>query len=138
MKSLYNEVMVERSDKKKFSPSIGIGVDVVDIGRFDKMSRRADRLFLNRFFTKLELDYCFARPRPGQHLAARFAAKEAVVKALASLSFSVSDWKTIEVRRSRNGLPQLILPKKFNIVSKISMSHDGPVAVAFALLENYE
>jgi holo-[acyl-carrier protein] synthase len=59
----------------------GIGIDLLEIRRLERVLERHPRL-AQRVFTKAERDYAAARARPGRHLAARFAAKEAVVKAL--------------------------------------------------------
>jgi holo-[acyl-carrier protein] synthase len=59
----------------------GIGIDLLEIDRMERALERHPRL-ARRLFTEAELDYAAARARPGRHLAARFAAKEAVVKAL--------------------------------------------------------
>jgi holo-[acyl-carrier protein] synthase len=60
----------------------GVGIDLLEISRLEQALRRRPRL-AERLFTAAELDYANARGRPGRHLAARFAAKEAVIKALA-------------------------------------------------------
>lgn len=59
----------------------GVGIDLLEIDRLERALRRRPRL-AERVFTEAERDYAAARARPGRHLAARFAAKEAVVKAL--------------------------------------------------------
>ncbi len=59
----------------------GIGIDLLEIARLERALRRRPRL-AERVFTEAERGYAAARARPGRHLAARFAAKEAVVKAL--------------------------------------------------------
>ena len=59
----------------------GIGIDLLEIRRLERALKRHPRL-AQRVFTEAELAYAGSRPRPGRHLAARFAAKEAVVKAL--------------------------------------------------------
>lgn len=59
----------------------GVGIDLLEIGRLERALERHPRL-ARRVFTDAELDYARARRRPGRHLAARFAAKEAAVKAL--------------------------------------------------------
>jgi holo-[acyl-carrier protein] synthase len=61
--------------------SAGVGIDLLEIDRLERALRRRPRL-AERLFTEAERDYAAARARPGRHLAARFAAKEAVVKAL--------------------------------------------------------
>ena len=60
----------------------GVGIDLLEISRLERALRRRPRL-AERLFTQAELDYANSRRRPGRHLAARFAAKEAVIKALA-------------------------------------------------------
>ncbi len=60
---------------------IGIGIDVIEVGRIERALQRHPRL-AERLFTSDELAYAGERARPGRHLAARFAAKEAVIKAL--------------------------------------------------------
>ncbi len=59
----------------------GVGVDLIEIARIERALERRPRL-ADRLFTEAEREYAAARPRPGRHLAARFAAKEAVIKAL--------------------------------------------------------
>jgi holo-[acyl-carrier protein] synthase len=59
----------------------GVGIDLIEIERIERALQRRPRL-AERLFTPAELDYARARARPGRHLAARFAAKEAVIKAL--------------------------------------------------------
>ncbi len=62
-------------------PRAGIGIDLIEIARIERALQRRPRLAV-RLFTEAELAYSRARARPGRHLAARFAAKEAVIKAL--------------------------------------------------------
>jgi len=63
------------------SDTAGIGIDLVDISRIERALERRPRL-AGRLFTEREIEYARSRRRPARHLAARFAAKEAVVKAL--------------------------------------------------------
>jgi len=71
----------------------GAGIDLLEIDRLERALERRPRL-ADRLFTPAELAYARARARPGQHLAARFCAKEAVAKALA---LDVLRWQEIEV-----------------------------------------
>ena len=71
----------------------GAGIDLLEIERFERALERRPRL-ARRLFTDGELAYARARARPGQHLAARFCAKEAVAKALRLQAWS---WQDIEV-----------------------------------------
>jgi holo-[acyl-carrier protein] synthase len=61
--------------------AVGLGIDLIEIERIERALERRPRL-AERIFTPAELDYARDRARPGRHLAARFAAKEAVIKAL--------------------------------------------------------
>jgi holo-[acyl-carrier protein] synthase len=61
--------------------ALGVGIDLIEIERIERALERRPRL-AERLFTEAELSYARGRARPGQHLAARFAAKEAVIKAL--------------------------------------------------------
>lgn len=63
------------------APATGLGIDVIEIERIERALERRPRL-RERLFTPAELAYADERARPGRHLAARFAAKEAVIKAL--------------------------------------------------------
>ena len=76
----------------------GVGLDLLEIERLERALERRPRLAL-RLFTDAERAYAAARARPGQHLAARFCAKEAVAKALVLEAWSPRD---IEVVRRRS------------------------------------
>ncbi len=86
----------------------GIGVDIVEIDRIERAVASRKERFLARVFTPEERDYCFSKPRPARHLAARFAAKEAVSKALGS-GKSGMRWTDIEVCRDPHGRPYIKL-----------------------------
>ena len=87
---------------------IGIGVDATDLPRIaDVLERYGDR-FLRRIFTDDEIAYCMQRRDPVPHLAARFAAKEAAMKALGTGHARGVMWKDIEIVR-RGGPPRLTL-----------------------------
>src|SRR2546430_17446410 len=87
----------------------GIGVDLVNIPRMrDVIDRWQDR-FLRRVFTEAEIAYCRARRDPVPHFAARFAAKEAGLKALGTGLRLGMSWRELEVRRERGGAPTLVL-----------------------------
>ena len=81
----------------------GIGIDLVDIARVDKLLDAKGERALRRLFTSNELEYALARARPAQHLAARLAAKEAAFKALAGNSLARGiGWREIEVVRGEH------------------------------------
>lgn len=120
----------------------GIGVDLVQIPRMREVVARWDERFLHRVFTEAELAYCRGRRDPIQHLAARFAAKEAGLKALGiGLSMGVR-WRELEVRRERAGPPRMVLSGRCRAVCEarggrrmlLSLTHDGDYACAEAVL----
>jgi holo-[acyl-carrier protein] synthase len=87
---------------------VGIGLDVTELRRIDAALRRHGDRFRRRVFTEGEIEYCTRRRFSAPHFAARFAAKEAAMKALGTgLSRGVR-WKDVEVVR-RGGPPQLQL-----------------------------
>lgn len=99
----------------------------------ERALERRPRLAL-RLFTDHERAVCAARARPAQHLAARFCAKEAVIKAL---QLSVSPWQEIEVRTDARGVPSIVLSGSLAAhdgTVAISLTHDGPTAGAVAVV----
>ncbi|MDI6716537.1 MAG: holo-ACP synthase [Actinomycetota bacterium] len=119
----------------------GIGIDIVEVSRIEQaMNRR--RRFAERVFTELERDYCFGRHRPYLHFAARFAAKEAAVKALGSGMTGIK-WTDLEVRRDKWGKPYLSLTGNAaniarekgicNIFISLSFSRESAIASAIAV-----
>ena len=86
---------------------IGIGNDLVDIARFRKALERTPSL-RERLFTEAERTYADARADPTERYAARFAAKEAVMKAL-GVGLGEIQMRDIEVQRAESGAPQLVL-----------------------------
>lgn len=114
--------------------AFGIGVDIESVHRFRRLA--TNEAFLHRVFTQVELDYCFSHKSPAPHLAARFAAKEAVVKALSGLNKAAPGYKDIEVRNQENGLPIARIHKKGfeRLHISLSLSHSRTQAIAFAVI----
>src|SRR5687767_14765612 len=81
----------------------GVGIDVVDLPRFRAVLKRRGRRFLEKTFTAAERRYCAARPDGGASFAARFAAKEAVLKALGTGWSGGIRWTDVEVVRAAAG-----------------------------------
>ena len=111
-----------------------IGVDVVDVARFRSTLERSPALE-ERLFTKAERIYCRSRRHPEVHLAGTLAAKEAVIKAL-RLGPLVAWGPRIEVLRDGGGAPcarVAVAPEAGSI--QLSISHDGGIAVAVALVD---
>ena len=115
---------------------MAIGVDIEDIERFKGKSDA----FLQRVFTPLELEYCLKFNHPESHLAARFCAKEAVVKALTALEILNISYNEIEVFHNENKCPQIRILKelKKEISFQLSLSHDHTKAIAFVTAEVVE
>lgn len=124
----------------------GIGVDLVQIPRMRRVVERWQDRFLRRVFTAEEIAYCQKRRDPVPHLAARFAAKEAALKALGiGLRLGVS-WRELEVRRERGQAPFVVLSGKSRRIGEalggrrllLSLTHDGDYALAQCVLVGEE
>ena len=120
----------------------GIGIDLVPIPRMRHLLERWQDRFLSRVFTEDEIAYCRARKDPVPHFAARFAAKEAGLKALGTgLRLGIS-WRELEVKRERGGPPMLILRGRSREIARqrggdrmlLALTHDGDYAIAQAML----
>ena len=118
----------------------GIGIDIIEIDRIKQSINRFDKLFLNKIYTQTELDYCQSKKNKFQHFAARFAAKEAIAKALATGWSKGFRWKDIEIFNEKSGMPNVTLHgnlKKFlgdDKSLKISMSHSEHYVTCFAII----
>ena len=120
---------------------IGIGIDIESIARVGGLLERYGARFVERVFTPDEAAYSLRRARPAQHLAARFAAKEAAMKALGTGHSRGVGWRSIEVVREA-GPPRLRLhgaaSRHFDAVgatrSLIAISHSGDFALAQVML----
>lgn len=118
---------------------VGIGVDVVDLARFAGVVERTPEI-LNRLFTRAEQHSAEGHQLPMMSLAGRFAVKEAVAKALSAPAGM--DWHDCEV--SNGGQPKLTVTNTVASVADalgvtdwhVSLSHDGPVAIAYVIAEN--
>ena len=76
---------------------LGIGIDVVDVARFARVAARHDPGFVESLFPAAEIAWCASRRHRDRHLAARFAAREAVLKALGTGLVGPMSWRDIEV-----------------------------------------
>ena len=112
--------------------NISIGTDIEEIKRFKELSREKDGAYLNKIFSENELDYCYSKANPAQHLTARFAGKEAVTKALSSLGLEPVPYDKIEVLNSDTGAPYVNIDEDCSV--KISLSHSGDNALAFVVI----
>lgn len=87
----------------------GIGIDVTEVERIASAIGRHGEPFLARLFTHAEREYCEAQKKPALHYAARFAAKEAVSKALGTGIGGEASWLDLEITRDASGAPKLVL-----------------------------
>ena len=112
-----------------------IGTDLVDIARIKKLIDKYNTKFLNKIFSIKEQRYCNSKPIPEIHYAGRFAAKEAIIKAIKSSRVNTPiDFNSIVVLNKSDGAPYVELDKTYNCSMKISISHTDTHAISFALL----
>ena len=125
---------------------IGTGLDIVHVPRIEKAVERFGDRFLSRAFCPDEIDWCMRKRIPHTCLSGRFAAKEALVKALGTgFRFGIT-LKQVCVRRLPGGAPELILTDKALKTAKglgvtrihVSISHELENAVAVVILEGGE
>jgi holo-[acyl-carrier protein] synthase len=122
---------------------VGIGVDLVRIARIRQAMERWQGRFLERVFTPGEVAYARGRRDPAEHLAARFAAKEAALKALGTGLRMGVRWRELEVQRVAGERPRLALSGRTAALGAargvrtlhLSLSHDGEYALAQVLAE---
>jgi holo-[acyl-carrier protein] synthase len=120
---------------------IGIGTDIVETSRIAQMIERHGELFLDRVYTPHEVGYCSVRKAATQHYAGRWAAKEAVLKALGTGWARGIRWRDVEVRNEVGGKPLIQLDggaleacRRLGIEQvMISISHCQEYATAYAL-----
>ena len=123
-------------------PNQAIGIDIVEIKRLSRVSKRWGKGFLNKVYTKRELAYANSKRFPYQHLAARFAAKEAIFKALGEVEKDFVGWKNVEILNDAYGKPVVVWHGAAEKVRKkrklkdvvVSLSHTENYAVASAML----
>lgn len=116
----------------------GIGNDIIEVGRIRKSIERYGQRFLDRVFTPREQAYCLARKDSSIHFAGRFAAKEAVVKALGTGFTDAISWTDIEVVNDAKGKPTILLSDELQLhfdhpTIMISISHCYSYATAMAI-----
>ncbi len=105
-----------------------IGIDIEDISRFNKYAK--NDFFVEQCFTKSEIEYCYSKKNFAKHLAARFCAKEALIKSL-PIDLQKIDFLDIEVKSDvGSGKPQILCPKIDSYDFKVSLSHDKDKAIA--------
>lgn len=121
--------------------ALRVGTDIVSVPRIDALLRRSGPAFLARWFSPAEVEYCMGKAHPVRHLAARLAAKEAVVKALRAPWDGPLPWRSVEVVSERSGAPSVRLSGRVLAAARtagidtfeVSLSHCDEFATAVAL-----
>lgn len=128
----------------------GIGTDIVEIKRIQDATERWGSKFLSKLFTDNEITYCYSRKNCFSHFAARFAAKEAVIKAASSkhkaqstkYGLKILKFQDIEVLNQPTGRPFINLRgklresfSKLSVITHLTMSHEQSYATATVVIE---
>lgn len=116
----------------------GLGTDIIEIERVRQSIDRHGQHFLNRLFTQAEQDYCYKYKDPVPHFAGRFAAKEALAKALGTGFGSELSWHDLEILQDAHGKPTVHLTETAKTRFKnprllVSISHSTSHATAVAI-----
>ena len=121
---------------------IGIGVDIVEVARIQKMIDEYGDSALVKVFTDVEIEYCngFGK-RKYEHFAARFAIKEAFSKAIGTGLTNSFSFRDVGVINQASGKPELVLDGEMkkrweNFLIHISIAHTQKDAIAYVIIEN--
>ena len=120
----------------------GIGVDIIEVARIKRVLEK-NPAFKSKVYSEREIEYCESKADPGLSYAARFAAKEAFMKALGTGWNHEVSWSEIETISNKDGAPELLISgnsrsaiEKRNIVNcYLSLSHEKEYSVACVVLE---
>lgn len=120
----------------------GLGNDIIEVNRIESIITKYGSHFLNRIFSKNEQKYCLKYRDSGRHFAGRFAAKEAIVKALGKGFRDGVSWLDIEIINDEKGKPSVLFSRKLNEQYPgssvwISISHCRKYATAVAIWTDY-
>jgi holo-[acyl-carrier protein] synthase len=123
---------------------VGTGIDIVEVARVAAAIERFGRRFLERVYTESEIRYCQSKHNVAERFAARFAAKEAALKAIGTGWNHGVGWKEVEVLREPGGRPTIGFAGKAAEFAErlgarrasLSLSHTAEQAIAHVILEN--
>lgn len=115
--------------------NFSVGIDIEHTDRFQNIDSEYSDNFLNKIFTDRELEYCFNKWNPHQHLAGRFAAKEAAFKALEQIESAKNLHITqIEIIQPEGSDSPMIDAPEMSVISSLSISHTTHIAIAFVMM----
>jgi holo-[acyl-carrier protein] synthase len=122
---------------------LGTGIDLCEVARMEAKVQASADDFIHAVFLPAEIAYCETKRRPAEHFAARFAAKEAVVKSLAAAEGAGAFWLDIEIIKEKDGRPVVGLTGRTQEMADrlgvrrvfLSMTHTGDLAAATVVLE---
>ncbi len=123
---------------------VGTGIDIVEVPRVAQAIERFGDRFLQRIYTPDEIRYCQSKRNAAERFAARFAAKEAALKAIGTGWKNGISWTEVEVAREPGGRPSLRFSGKAAAVAtrlgmkraSLSLSHTAQLAIAKVILED--
>jgi holo-[acyl-carrier protein] synthase len=121
---------------------VGLGADLIEVARIRGVLERQGDRFIARVFTEEERTYCFGMAHPHKHLAARFAAKEAVSKSFTTGIGAELGWRSVSVYHGPRNEPRVRLDSKGEALLKavgathilLTLSHTDTMAMAVAAL----
>jgi holo-[acyl-carrier protein] synthase len=123
---------------------VGTGIDIAEVGRVAAAIERFGRRFVERIFTAEEIRYCESKQNAAERFAARFAAKEAALKAIGTGWNRGIGWREVEVRRARGERPTIHFSGRAAAVfdhigakrATLSLTHTKEQAMAMVILED--
>ncbi len=123
---------------------LGIGIDLFDVQRMHNQLEASVDGFITSIFRPSEISYCQQKHHPAEHFAARFAAKEATLKALATTSGQGSFWLDIEIINETDGSPRVELSGRLQKLAQeigaktihVSLTHTAEQSVAVVIAED--
>lgn len=118
----------------------GIGTDIVEVERIEAAISTYGNHFLNKYFSQAEQTYCLGKPRQAEHVAVRFAAKEALYKAAGYAFPDQYSWSDVSIERNADGEPRFVFYGNLDTVFSpykvlVSLSHTHRYATAMVIVE---